>query len=134
MSSSGIAAGIEDLQIRWFDHWLKGIDNGIATEPPVRIFVMGDNRWRDEHEWPLARTVWTDYYLHSGGRANTASGDGTLDTTAPTDEPADVFLNDPRHPVPTVGATASASSRSTDPATRPASRRGRTCWPTRRRS
>ena len=66
MSSSGIAAGIEALQVRWFDHWLKGIDNGITAEPPVRIFVMGANRWRDEHEWPLARTVWTDYYLHSG--------------------------------------------------------------------
>ena len=65
---------------------------------------MGTNQWRDEHEWPLARTVWTDYYLHSGGQANTSSSDGTLDTTAPADEPADVFLNDPRHPVPTVGA------------------------------
>jgi putative CocE/NonD family hydrolase len=105
MSSSGIAAGIESLQIRWFDHWLKGIDNGVASEPPVRIFVMGINQWRDEHEWPLARTVWTDYYLHSGGRANTSSGDGSLDTTTPTEEPADVFLNDPRHPVPTVGAS-----------------------------
>ncbi|MCU1503818.1 MAG: hypothetical protein JWM12_3172 [Ilumatobacteraceae bacterium] len=104
MSASGIAAGIEQLQVRWFDHWLKGIDNGITSEPPVRIFVMGINQWRDEHEWPLARTVWTDYYLHSGGQAATSSIDGSLETTAPADEPADVFLNDPRHPVPTVGA------------------------------
>jgi putative CocE/NonD family hydrolase len=65
---------------------------------------MGINQWRDEHEWPLARTVWTDYYLHSGGQAATSSIDGSLETTAPADEPADVFLNDPRHPVPTVGA------------------------------
>jgi uncharacterized protein len=105
MSSSGLVAGIEQLQIRWFDHWLKGIDNGITSEPPVRIFVMGLNQWRDEHEWPLARTVWTDYHLHSGGRANTSPSDGTLDTAAAGDEPADVFLNDPRHPVPTVGAS-----------------------------
>ena len=105
MSSSAIAAGIENLQIRWFDHWLKGIDNGIVSEPPVRIFVMGLNEWRDEQEWPLARTVWTDYYLHSNGRANWSLDDGTLDATAPTDEPSDVFLNDPRNPVPTVGAS-----------------------------
>jgi uncharacterized protein len=104
MSSSAIAAGVEDLQVRWYDHWLKGLDNGVDAEPPVRIFVMGRNHWRDEHEWPLARTAWTNYYLHSGGRANTSAGDGSLDTTPPTAEPADVFLNDPRNPVPTVGA------------------------------
>lgn len=95
-SSSAIGAGVEELQIRWFDRWLKGIDNGVDTEPPVRIFVMGANEWRDEQEWPLARTVWTDWFLHAGG---------TLDTATPGDEPADVFLNDPRHPVPTVGAS-----------------------------
>jgi putative CocE/NonD family hydrolase len=106
MSSSGLAAGIESLQVRWFDRWLKGVDNGIDSEPPVRIFVMGANRWRDEAEWPLARTQWTNYYLHSGGRANTSSGDGTLDTTPPTDEPPDVYVNDPRSPVPTVGAAS----------------------------
>jgi putative CocE/NonD family hydrolase len=106
MSSSGLAAGIESLQVRWFDRWLKGIDHGIDSGPPVRIFVMGSNRWRDEQEWPLARTVWTNYYLHSGGRANTSSGDGTLDSTHPTDELPDVFVNDPRNPVPTVGAAS----------------------------
>lgn len=106
MSSSGLASGLEGLQVRWFDRWLKGIDNGIDSEPPVRIFVMGANRWRDEHEWPLARTEWTNYYLHSGGRANTALGDGTLDTTLPIDERPDVFVNDPRNPVPTVGAAS----------------------------
>ena len=106
MSSSGLAAGIESLQIRWFDRWLKGIDQGIDSGPPVRLFVMGSNRWRDEHEWPLARTVWTNYYLHSAGRANTSSGDGTLDPTPPTDELPDVFVNDPRNPVPTVGAAS----------------------------
>jgi putative CocE/NonD family hydrolase len=97
--------GLEALQVRWFDRWLKGIENGIDTEPPVRIFVMGANEWRDEHEWPLARTAWTNYYLHSGGRAGSSPDDGTLDTIAPGDEPADVYLNDPRNPVPTVGVS-----------------------------
>jgi len=53
----------EDL--RWFDYWLKGIDTGIMAEPPIRLFVMGENVWRNEHEWPLARTRSTPYYLHN---------------------------------------------------------------------
>ncbi len=54
-----------DIMLRWYDHWLKGIDTGIMDEPTVRIFVMGANEWRDENEWPLARTKWTKYYLRS---------------------------------------------------------------------
>src|SRR5215831_12063643 len=94
---------LHEIQLRWFDHWLKGVDTGILDEPPIKIFVMGDNRWRDEHEWPLGRTRYTAYYLHSGGRANTASGNGTLSLRAPTDEPTDHFVYDPRDPVPTRG-------------------------------
>jgi len=91
----------EDL--RWFDHWLKGIANGIMDEAPIRLFVMGRNVWRGEHEWPLARTVFTPCYLHSGGHANSLHGDGTLSPQAPGDEPADRFDYDPDHPVPTLG-------------------------------
>jgi putative CocE/NonD family hydrolase len=105
LQASGLATGIEAIQLRWSDHWLKGIDNGIMSEPPIRIFVMGANTWRYENEWPLARTKWTNYYLHSGGKANTAWGDGTLSTTPPLSEPAGVFLNNPRNPVPTAGGT-----------------------------
>ncbi len=94
---------LEALELRWFDYWLKGIDNGIAAEPPIRLFVMGANVWRDEHEWPLARTDWQRWYFHSGGRANTLLGDGTLSPTEPSDEPADTFTYHPEHPVPTVG-------------------------------
>jgi putative CocE/NonD family hydrolase len=93
----------EELQLRWFDHWLKGEDNGVTDEPPIRIFVMGDNRWRAENEWPLARTRYTPYYLHSGGAANSLRGDGTLSPENPADEPADTYVYDPRNPVPTRG-------------------------------
>jgi putative CocE/NonD family hydrolase len=99
-------AGLIDLpglHLKWFDRWLKGADNGIMDEAPVRLFVMGDNRWRDEQEWPLTRAVWTELYLHSGGEANTRAGDGVLSFTAPGDEPADAYRYDPRDPVPTVG-------------------------------
>jgi putative CocE/NonD family hydrolase len=94
---------LHQIQLRWFDHWLKGIDTGLLEEPPVRIFVMGANRWRDENEWPLARTRYTPYYLHGGGRANTAAGDGTLGPEPPGDERADRFVYDPDDPVPTRG-------------------------------
>jgi putative CocE/NonD family hydrolase len=104
----GIAAspdvlGLTGIQLRWFDFWLKGEDNGILNEPQVKIFVMGENVWRDENEWPLARTWYIDYYFHSNGNANTLNGDGALSADAPGPEPIDVYLYDPRHPVPTYG-------------------------------
>jgi putative CocE/NonD family hydrolase len=91
------------VQLRWFDHWLKGIDNGVERDRPVRLFVMGANIWREEDDWPLPDTNFTAYYLHSGGHANSLSGDGLLSTARPGDEPEDVYLYDPRNPVPTVG-------------------------------
>ena len=97
------AVDTDGLHLRWFDHWLKGESNGVEQDPPVRIFVMGANHWRDEREWPLARTEYRDFYLHSRGRANTSNGDGCLSPDSPGDEPADVFLYDPRDPVPTKG-------------------------------
>ena len=63
------AIDLQGMHLRWYDHWLKGIDDGIMAEAPVRIFVMGANLWRSEQEWPLARTRYVDYYLHSAGSA-----------------------------------------------------------------
>jgi putative CocE/NonD family hydrolase len=97
---------LHDLQRRWFDHWLKGIDTGILDEPPVKIFVMGENRWRDEHDWPLARTRYTPYYLHGRGAAkaaNTDRGHGGLSPHPPGEERPDHFVYDPADPVPTAG-------------------------------
>ncbi|HSQ31153.1 MAG TPA: CocE/NonD family hydrolase [Gemmatimonadaceae bacterium] len=88
------------LQLRWFDHYLLGRNNGVDTEPPVDIFVFGDNTWRKEPAWPLARAVPTSWYLSSGGGANTSKGDGVLDTIAPTGAPADTFTYDPANPTP----------------------------------
>ena len=94
---------LQEVELRWFDHWLKGIDNGAEQDAPLRMFVMGANQWRDEQEWPLARTRYTPYYLHSGGQANSLLGDGTLSPRAPADEPADQFVYNPEFPVPTHG-------------------------------
>ena len=103
LGAAGPAIDTDGIHLRWFDHWLKGEQNGTEQESPVRIFVMGRNEWRDEQEWPLARTQYTDYYLHSGGKANTASGDGSLSQEAPGTEAPDVFVYDPRDPAPTHG-------------------------------
>ena len=65
----------------WFDYWLKDATDEVLSRAPVRLFVMGDNAWRDEQEWPLARAVPTPFYLHSGGAANTLDGDGRLSET-----------------------------------------------------
>lgn len=91
---------LEGYQMRWFDRWLKGSETGIDKEPAVRIFVMGANVWRDEQEWPLARTRWTKFYLHSGGRANTLNGDGGLSVDLPAGESADQYDYDPAKPTP----------------------------------
>jgi putative CocE/NonD family hydrolase len=89
--------------VKWFDYALKGINNEFAGDAPVRIFVMGDNVWRDEKEFPLARTAYTKYFLHAGKGANSLSGDGELSVKAPAKEKPDSFAYDPQNPVPTLG-------------------------------
>ena len=100
---AGSMVDLDALELRWFDHWLKGIDNGIVDEPPLRLFIMGANEWRDEHEWPLARTDWQKWYLHSSGKANSVRGDGHISIQESPDEPTDHFVYDPRYPVQTMG-------------------------------
>ena len=97
------ATDIDGMHMRWFDHWLNEGKNGITEEAPVRIFVMGDDVWREEEEWPLARAQETKYYLHSSGKANSKQGDGTLSVESPQSEAPDVFLYNPADPVPTTG-------------------------------
>ncbi|HVA89826.1 MAG TPA: CocE/NonD family hydrolase [Chloroflexota bacterium] len=82
------------LQLRWFDHWLKARDTGIMEEPPIKLFVMGANLWRDEQEWPLARAVPSQWYLHT---------EGTLSRERPDDETPDLYDYDPADPTPTRG-------------------------------
>lgn len=64
---------------------------------------MGKNQWRGENEWPLARTNFTRYYLHSGGSANSRFGNGNLSAERPAEEPPDRYVYDPRSPVPSLG-------------------------------
>jgi putative CocE/NonD family hydrolase len=91
------------IALQWFDYSLKGIKNEYATAAPVRLFIMGDNVWRDEQEFPLKRTRYTKYYLHSEKGANSLNGDGALSLAPPAVEKKDEFEYDPKNPVPTIG-------------------------------
>ena len=87
------------VQIRWFDYWLKGKQNGVDKEAPVRIFVMGDNKWRDEQQWPLKRIKEKILFITSKGSANALSEDGKLVVGIPGSSCADNYVYDPRDPV-----------------------------------
>jgi uncharacterized protein len=91
-----------DTELQWFDHYLKGGGDNLPR-PAVRIFVMGENRWRDEADWPLARARIQSWYLHSSGSANSLEGDGTLTQREPLQEPPDRYRYDPKDPVVTAG-------------------------------
>jgi uncharacterized protein len=89
--------------IEWYEYLLLGKQNEFATDKPVRLFVMGENQWRSEDDWPLARAKETHYFLHSAGQANTSAGNGLLSTDSTGPDKADSFTYDPADPVPKVG-------------------------------
>jgi hypothetical protein len=93
----------DDLALRWYDYLLKGAKNGLESEKPVKLFVLGKNIWREEEDWPLTRARNTRLYLHSQGKAKSLSGDGTLSTSQPSSEPVDQYVYDPADPAPTRG-------------------------------
>jgi uncharacterized protein len=106
--------GIRTLEADWFDKWVKknpAPEALIHTAPLLHIFVMGPDVWREEHEWPLARTHYTPLYLESEGRANSSAGDGTLRWQPVSRSKIDTFVYDPRDPAPTVGGAICCESK-----------------------
>ena len=89
--------------LKWFDYTLKGSKNDYSRGAPVRLFIMGENVWRDEQEFPLARTRYTKYFLHAKKGANKVTGDGELSLAEPGEEQPDRYAYDPNNPVPTIG-------------------------------
>jgi predicted acyl esterase len=75
-----------EYMLRWLNHWLKGIDTGIMKEPPVAIYDPGTDEWRYENEYPIARTKWTKYYLHSKPEQPGEPPQGLISTTAPSSD------------------------------------------------
>jgi uncharacterized protein len=93
---------VDDLQLRWFDHFLRGHESGVL-DAPVTLYVMGADEWRDYPDWPPPGSTPTRWFLHSEGRANSRFGDGRLSTAAPGEEPPDRFTYDPLYPTPSLG-------------------------------
>lgn len=99
-------AVVDQAQLAWFDRWLKGAPD--PGEPPVRVFVLGANQWRDARSWPPEGTRIQQWYLHADRGAQSRSGDGRLDCQPPDAEPADVYVAMPGRPVPSAGGRASS--------------------------
>ena len=89
--------------LRWYDYLFKQAKNGMESEKPVRVFTMGRNEWRNFDDWPPPGAQAQRMYLHSGGKANSSGGDGSLNSTTPKAEPADHYVYDPANPVQTRG-------------------------------
>jgi putative CocE/NonD family hydrolase len=88
---------VDDLQLAWFDRYLDGTAEHL-DEPPVKLFVMGEDKWRTFVSWPPPESTPTLFYLHSAGRANSSFGDGELNCDPPGTEPPDIFTYDPGIP------------------------------------
>jgi putative CocE/NonD family hydrolase len=103
------------IYLNWFDHWLKGIDNGITAMPKVHYYVMGKNEWRQADRWPVPEMREAAYYLRSGPRgAVTSAGDGTLGTASPGTGGRDTFVYDPADPFPSRGGTICCTGNPAD--------------------
>lgn len=101
--STGGVIDADGMHLRWYDRWVRGVENGVEREQSARLFLMGENRWKTARTLPHEHTEWQEWFLHSGGRANTLHGDGLLSRQAPGSEPPDAFTYNPRNPVPTRG-------------------------------
>jgi hypothetical protein len=112
---TGLAPTPNDLALRWFDRWMRDVDNGADRIPPVNYFVMGGGpgsrtsegrmshygEWRTSPDWPLPETRYTRYYMHR---------DGVLSTVPPESGTSpSSYTYDPRKPVPTIGGNISSA-------------------------
>ncbi|HET7035530.1 MAG TPA: CocE/NonD family hydrolase [Thermomicrobiaceae bacterium] len=89
------AIEMDDIHLRWFDHWLKGIDNGVPGDAKVRLFEPGTNDWIESGHWPLAANEQALFLRFDGS-------DGRLTSTPPgASEPSRAYLYDPNDPAPT---------------------------------
>ena len=110
----GAKVPISQLQIEWFDQWLMGKDTQLVSQAPVKIFIMGADKWLEAHSWPPEQGREHAFYLESTGNANTAEGDGQLGyelSEKGRREAADRFVFDPHDPVPTHGGAVCCNPR-----------------------
>lgn len=98
--NDAIRYDLDVLCLRWFDKFLKNIDNGVEKEPSVQYYMVGENKWIDSEKWPPKDAEYKNIYFHSGGNARTSSGDGTLKMTPPDNQHCDNYIFDPKDPAP----------------------------------
>lgn len=98
--NNSIRYDIDLLYLRWFDRFLKNIDNGVEKESRVQYYMVGENEWKESAKWPPEEVEYTNLYIHSSGNANTSLGDGYLNFEAQCSEKEDSYTFDPRHPAP----------------------------------
>ncbi|MEX2564996.1 MAG: CocE/NonD family hydrolase [Cyclobacteriaceae bacterium] len=94
---------IFEEELKYYDHYLKGEKNGLKEEKPVKIFYMGENKWRSENDWPIPETNYKALYLQAETSANSLRGGGKLTFEKPAKEGMDTYVYDPNNPVPTYG-------------------------------
>jgi len=107
-----------DVILDWYDYLVKGAHNQFSTDKPVKIFVMGANEYRQEDDWPPPQVHYVNYFLHSGGKANSLRGDGFLSTAAPKSEAPDSYIYDPGNAVPTIGGPLCCAQELMEPGPR----------------
>jgi uncharacterized protein len=106
-----------DVVLAWYDYLFKGVQNEFATVP-VHVFVMGENKYHQESDWPPPENKLTRYFLHSAGSANSLRGDGGLSLTPPKKEAPDKFTYDPANAVPTIGGSLCCDATHYEPGPR----------------
>lgn len=95
---------IDQVQVRWFDQFLKEIDTGLLDEAPVCLFEMGSNHWRNLEEFP--KSNYKSYYFSSTGLASIREDVGILSKNKPESCIDDLLVHDPWRPVPALGGHA----------------------------
>jgi hypothetical protein len=102
------------LQIDWYNKWLKGEENDVSERPFLTYYVLGENKWRYSDEWPLTNTQYTPLYLDHMSGANSLKGDGKLTFDKPTTLKQDNFIYDPQNPVPSLGGHTCCTGTDTE--------------------
>ena len=113
---NNMASGYQDIMYEFFDRFLKGTNDGVMdTLPKIHYYTMGSNKWQTADQWPPRGATPTTFYLASGGKANTLTGDGILTPAAPAADKPDAFTYDPLHPVMSYGGNVCCQGNAVTP-------------------
>jgi len=103
-----------DIQLAWYDYWLKGDKTALVDMPRIQYYLMGKNEWRSSDVWPLKKTTYRAWYLAGKGKAQSSLGDGKLVLTAPSNASKDTFIYDPGNPMPSLGGHTCCTGSDTE--------------------